>query len=130
MKITKILLSILLFWVITSCSYENSEAENKLIGNWGIYVLVFDGTKIMCNVCPKIHFKGNRNAVLTLPSGKEEYYSWIITEDSKLKIDSHDKNSKDTYFNKSVYDFKLNKKEEFEELIISLDDTSGYILRK
>ena len=126
----KILFPILLLFLVTSCFYKNSEAEKKLIGNWGIYVSVFAGTRTMCNVCPNIYFKGNRNAILTLPSEEEEHYNWIITEDKKLRIDLHDKNIKNAHFDKSVYDFKLRKEEEFDELLISLDDKSGYILRK
>lgn len=120
----------LLLLLVTSCSYENTEEEKIIIGDWGIYVSVFDGTRTMCNVCPKIHFEGNRNAILTLPSGQEEPYNWIITECNKLRIDLRDKNIRDFYFTKSVYDFKLDEKEEFDELVISLDDRNGYILRK
>jgi len=130
MAIMKNLFSGFLFLLVISCSYVNNEKDKRLVGDWGIYVSVFDSTSIMCNVCPRIYFKRNRKAILILPSGQKEYYDWLIIEENKVRIELHSKDINDTYFKEALFDFKLNKKEEFDELIISLDETNGYILRR
>jgi len=112
-----------------SCIHKNSEKEKQIIGDWGIYVHVFDSGNIMCNSCPKIDFKENLEAVLTFPSGQQESYSWEIRENNLL-IDLKNGNANEAHFNKSIYQFEINNKIDFIELKLLASNTDGYILRK
>lgn len=113
---------------------KDSKVDNKLIGEWGIYVTIFGDSNAYCNACPKIEFKENNTAILTLPTNDKEwslseYYNWSLNE-TKLSITPQNNGDSDNYFDSFEYEIEINDKEEFIEFRMLKSERSGYILRK
>ncbi|WP_055437665.1 hypothetical protein [Lacinutrix algicola] len=108
---------------------ETEKLENRLIGDWGIYVQVVNGLGINCNVCPRIVFNDSNFATLTLPSGENESYKWN-SEKGILKIEFIGDNMSEHYLKNSEYKMNFEHQKEYLELTLSLSENEQYILRK
>ena len=108
---------------------ETGKLENRLIGDWGIYVQVVNGLGINCNVCPRIAFNDSYIATLTLASGENESYKWN-SEKGILKIEFIGDNMSEHYLKNSEYTMNFEHQKEYLELTLSLSENEQYILRK
>lgn len=120
---------ILLVLIICSCNSENHKLDQRIIGDWGIYVQIGGGNVIYCNACPRINFKDNKTAILTLPGNEEYYYNWSSKE-NKIAISLQNEKDSYNYFVGSEFDFEINNKEDYIELKLLKSKEGGYILRK
>ena len=108
---------------------ETTKLENRLIGDWGIYVHILNGVGMNCNVCPRIVFNDSDSATLTLASGEKETYKWS-SEKGILKIEFIGNNKSEPYLTNSKYKMNFDQQEEYTELTLSLTENEQYILRK
>jgi hypothetical protein len=108
---------------------ETHKSENKLIGDWGIYVQIMNGLEMNCNVCPRIVFNDDNSATLTLASGENENYKWN-SEKGILKIEFIGENMSEHYLKNSEYKMNFDQRKEYLELTLSLTEKEQYILRK
>lgn len=105
------------------------KTRSKIIGKWGIYVIVSNGSSIYCNACPTINFTDKKIAILTKPNDDKEYYDWMLKENS-LTLKSQDEEITDNYFNISEFEIEIKKNKKFTELKLLKSENSGYVLRK
>lgn len=106
-----------------------NQIDERLIGEWGIYVHNVNGVGMNCNVCPRIVFDDSNMATLILPSGDKEKYKWSES-DNKLKIEFAGNDITESYLIDSEYKMKFDQQKEFIELTLSLTENEQYILRK
>lgn len=112
---------------ILNDSQEN--IDSCLVGDWGIYEHIISGELIIYNVCPRIKFNEDKTAIVTLPSGDKELYSWSTTNEI-LRLSYPLLNIADHYFESSEYKMEFEKKKNFIQLTIILKDNEKFILRK
>ena len=106
-----------------------SQIDNKIIGEWGIYETNNTGVTAKCNVCPKIIFKNDKTAILTLPSHKTEEMNWTINGNI-LTIKSINNTTSNKTFRYENYKMYYVKKEKYIELKLEqLNKESFLILR-
>ena len=104
----------------------SQKIAEKLIGDWEIYV--FDDY-ITCNVCPRIEFKKEKIAVVTLPSNTIENYHWNVVN-GKLEMKSIDKEDFDNTFNDDLYAMYFDETKEYTELTLDSENFGKFTLRK
>lgn len=111
---------------------ENEQLKKRIIGEWGIYVMIMGKTQASCYACPKINFQKNNSAILTLPTDKKEYYHWSLEKNKLSLIPKNNKNDNDKssyYFHHTEYQIELNEKDKFIELKLLKPQGIGYIMR-
>jgi hypothetical protein len=95
--------------------------SNDILGEWGIYVTIYNGVSANCNVCPRIKFKSDNTARIELPNGEFENYNWQI-EENNIVIKPERKNS-DNYLSDNTYKMEFKQGKEFTELGLKMEDT-------
>ncbi|WP_299161150.1 hypothetical protein [uncultured Tenacibaculum sp.] len=123
------ILTLLMLTVLISCKTEIKKKDFKLIGEWGIYIFYRNDITVSCNACPKILFKDSNVAELILPSGKTEHYKWN-SSGRLLKLKFQGNENINTYFSNSEYGLEFNKKDNFTELTLLLNEKEQFLLRK
>lgn len=108
---------------------KEDKIDKRILGEWGIYVSVLGDSHVVCNACPKINFKENNTAVLTLSTNDNEFYNWNLKE-SKIKITPENEDNPNNYFDSFEYEIEITDREEFIELMMLQAEGNGYILRK
>ena len=108
---------------------KTTKTADRLIGDWGIYVHIVDGVSLSCNACPSIVFTDSSIAILTLPSGDHESYTWNSSI-AELNIEFAGSNNLEHYLANSKYEMSFEQTEKFTELTLSSSQTEQYILRK
>ncbi|MEO6521681.1 MAG: hypothetical protein ABIN91_08385 [Mucilaginibacter sp.] len=99
--------------------------RQQLIGKWGIYVSIANGSSILYNVCPKISFNPDNSAEIVYPDGSKEKMKWEMLENAVLDINA---NHTFTY---PPYQIDFKQMKEYMELTLSSKDKRrSYILRR
>ena len=106
-------------------NFQDSLSQ-KIIGIWGIYSFetknIDDSlvTITICNVCPKINFKGDMIAILTLPSQDADTLDWKVNDDN-LTITNRSNNRKSNTLSADDYKIDLYRKDGYQELRLSVE---------
>ena len=108
---------------------KETSKDIEIIGEWGIYHHIINGIIASCNVCPRIRFNDSQTAVLTLPSGEKEKYTWSILEKS-LKLGFVQDDDLKHYLPSSTYEMEFIKQDGYDELFLFLNKEEKFVLRK
>lgn len=104
--------------------------KNKLIGEWGIYVTIVGGIEATCNVCPKVKFETNNQAIFTFPSGEREFYKWEV-KGNRLVMTAIENRNLNADFPDAGYKMNFTNKKNFIELrLMETEKKCSKILRR
>ncbi len=119
----------ILYLFLSTLNFPYQNIDNEILDEWGIYVIESNGTKDMCNACPTLILEDNTNAILKIPSGEIQRYSWIMVNNT-LSLKRYDSNESKSYFSNEDYTLELLDKGKYFELSLLAMSGEKYILRK
>lgn len=133
---TFLLFFTLIFFNLNAQNASENDAK-KIIGEWTISKTksIFSGnetqteTEIVCNVCPKVNFTIDQNAIIINPGGEREIYIWKITGNKISFVNIGSKKVDNATFS-GEYELKFSQEKQFMELELFENMNSSIILSK
>lgn len=138
MRYTKTFLLFLILNFLNLNAQNASESDTiKIIGEWTISGTksIISGnetqteTETLCNVCPKVNFTIDQNAIIINPGGKREIYIWKIT-DNKISFVNIGSEKLDNITFSGEYKLKYSLEKHFIELELVENKNSSIFLSK
>ena len=133
---TYLLVLILIFFNLNAQNASEND-QKKIIGEWaisGTKSIISENetqteTETLCNVCPKVNFTIDQNAIIVNSVGKREIYIWKIVG-NKISFVNIGSEKVDNETFSGEYELKFSQEKDFIELELINNKNSSIILRK